>query len=33
MDVLNIGIIVTGRISDLYAIEYLKNPKKRITAL
>ena len=33
MDVLNIGIIGTGRISDLHAIEYLQNPKTRITAV
>lgn len=30
---LGVGIIGTGRISDLHAIEYLANPRARITAL
>ena len=33
MDKLRIGIIGTGRISDLHAIEYLNNPRAQIVAL
>lgn len=33
MDSLNVGVIGTGRISDLHAIEYLQNPRARITAV
>lgn len=32
-DTVRVGIIGTGRISDLHAIEYLANPHARITAL
>ena len=30
---LRVGLIGTGRISDLHAIEYLQNPDARIVAL
>lgn len=33
MEQLRIGIIGTGRISDLHALEYLANPRTRITAV
>ena len=32
-DPIRVGIVGTGRISDLHAIEYLQNPRGRITAL
>lgn len=33
MDQLRVGIIGTGRISDLHALEYLENPKSQIVAV
>ncbi len=33
MDVLRVGFIGTGRISDLHALEYLANPRARIVAV
>ena len=33
MDTLGVGVIGTGRISDLHAIEYRRNPHTRIVAL
>ncbi|MCL4250351.1 MAG: Gfo/Idh/MocA family oxidoreductase [Anaerolineae bacterium] len=33
MDQLRVGIIGTGRISDLHALEYLENPRARIAAV
>ena len=33
MDTLNVGIIGTGRISDLHALEYLANDRAQIVAV
>lgn len=33
MDILRVGIVGTGRISDLHAIEYLANPRAKIVAV